>query len=159
MHRGLITSAVGLHLALVASQKTPHVGVSPRPPQYSKSRIHLLYPCQDDENFATFPSSPSTAERQHLVAPLAHAASINMPGSQVVACAIFRRCTAPKSLSNAKQPTAVRCKPSHPIVLLLQAQSSDAVPCRTNSYQAMLAAAARCKQPKPTSMRQPLPPT
>ena len=78
-----------------------------------------------------------------------------MPGSQVVACAIFRRCTAPKSLSNAKQPAAVRCKPSHPIVLLLQAQSSNAVPRRTDSYQAMLAAAARCKQPKPTSCDNP----
>ena len=75
---------------------------------------------------------------------------------QVVVRAVFRRCTAPELLSNAEQPTAVRYKPSLPLVSLLPAPFSDAVPRRTDNCHAMPAAAIRCKQPKPTPMRRPM---
>ena len=49
--------------------------------------------------------------------------------------------------SQAKQPAAVRCKPSRPTMPVPQAPSSDAVPHRTDSRQAMPAAVVRCTQP------------
>ena len=71
-----------------------------------------------------------------------------MVANQVVAGAVFRRCTTPESPSKAEQPAVVRCKPSCPMTLVPQAPSFDAIPRRTDDCQAMPAAAVRCKQPK-----------
>ena len=143
---------------LVAS---PHAGASPHPPQHSKSQILLLdhhkdeHCCPDSKNTITNKRATLT-EQQYLVAPPAHTASSIMRASQAVVCAVFRRCTAPESLSDTEQPAAVRCKPNLLIVLLLQASSSDVVLHHIGNLQATLAAAVRCKQAKPTFMRRPL---
>jgi len=75
-------------------------------------------------------------------------ATTAMVANQVVASAVFRRCTTPESPSKAERPAVVRCKPSCPMTLVPQAPSFDAVPRRTDDCQAMPAAAVRCKQPK-----------
>ena len=80
-----------------------------------------------------------------------------MPAKQVVVRAVFRRCTAPESLSDTEQPAAVRCKPSLPTVSMLRAPSSDAVPHRTGNCQATPAAVVRCKKQEPTPVQSPLP--
>jgi hypothetical protein len=126
------------------------------------SQIRLLCHHQDDEQCCPILKIPikqsnhAPLGQQHLVGPPMHTASAAIPARQVVACAIFQRCTAPESRSKAEQPAAALCKPSHPTMSLLQASSSDVVPRHTDSYRAMPATALRCKQPKLTPMRQPL---
>ena len=146
-----------LLLALVTMQKTPHAGASPRPPQYSMSRIRSLSRHQDDEWCCPVFQDPikqsSRARRMTASRCATHAtASAVILASQVVACAIFRRCTTPELPSKAEQPAAVRCKPSYPTMMVPQAPPSDAVPRRTDNCQAMSTTAVRCKQPDPTSM-------
>ena len=75
-------------------------------------------------------------------------ATAAMVANQVVASAVFRRCTTPESPSKAERLAVVRCKPSCPMTLELQVLFFDAVPRRTDDCQAMPAAAVRCKQPK-----------
>ena len=96
---------------------------------------------------------PSCARRTTASRCATHArASAAIIASQVVACAIFRRFTTPELPSKAEQPATVRCKPSHPTVMVPQALPSDAVPRRTDNCPAMSTVAVRCKQPDPTSM-------
>jgi len=144
--------------SLVAS---PHAGASPRPPQHSGSQIRLQNRCQDEElccpRFQVFQQrqGPHPPDSSISCTTRAHSSTIK-PANQAVVCAVFRRCTAPELPSEAEQPAAVRCRPSLPTVLLLRASSSDAVPHRTGSCQATLAATVRCKQPESTPMRRPL---
>jgi hypothetical protein len=148
MRGGLATSAVGLHLARRLAEDTTRGDLTTpasllrvaNPFNRSPSRRWTVLRCFQEPHQN---SRAAPAGRQHLVAPPAQIASAVMPSCQVVVCAIFRRCTAPESPSEAEQPAAVYCKPSRPTMSLLQAPSSDAVPHRTGSCQATPAAAVR----------------
>ena len=142
-----------LLLTLVPTQKTPHAGALTRPPQYFVSWIRSLNNRQDDEYCCpAFQDPPQTAEPCPLVDRIAlhHPRHSHRRHTSKPSCRLRRLSTmyhTPKSPSNAEQPATVCCKPSRPMMLVLQAPPSDAVPRRTDSYQATPAAAVRCQHP------------
>ena len=89
----------------------------------------------------------NTAGRLHLVASPSQLATTARVANQRNRLCHLLTLYRTKWPSQAEQPAAVRCKPSRPTMPVPLVPSSDAVPHRTDSHQAMSAAVVRCTQP------------
>jgi len=89
----------------------------------------------------------NAAGRLHLVDSPSHLATTARVASQRSRLCHLLTLYRTKWPSQAEQPAAVRCKPSRPTMPVPLVPSSDAVPHRTDSHQAMSAAVVRCTQP------------
>jgi hypothetical protein len=155
-------------------KQNQHAGASPHPPLDTLSRARGPPPTRRTtprsghvpriaakvaRRGALSPGKPNQAARSPLRFELSRR---NSPApsrrhqarkTKEVARAVFRRWTAPRELSHAVNPAAIRCGPSPHRLPLPQAPSFNDVPHRAGECQATPGAAKRCKRPNSNQVR------
>jgi hypothetical protein len=109
---------------------TPHSCMgSPLPPRKSRSIFVSKVAVEMESRAVPLPRiqtdrQADVAVRIHLVAHPRSKSPLSNQKTKEVACAISRRCTAPREPSHVEHPAAIRCKPSRHTLSLPQAPSS-----------------------------------